>query len=214
MEGESWRELVKKMLPPGASLPDDASDLDYSIAMEYTGPPVGYDVPRVEPLDVNSGAIPTAEPLSESQRSIINKGPPVIEPIPLPVSRIAGVTSSPTHSPRVSGSSESVVSVLQNPDFSSASPSASPGSVQNPPSVPPKPVANEVKRAPVVTFNTVDRPQRKEVDVEKPVFTPYVGVSKDKKKKKCRVCYRCRKGKWKLRSPAWFVMPSIAAIVC
>nr|XP_011465104.1 PREDICTED: extra-large guanine nucleotide-binding protein 3 isoform X3 [Fragaria vesca subsp. vesca] len=125
-------------------------------------------------------------------------GPPVIEPIPLPVSRIAGVTSSPTQSPRVSGSSESVVSVLQNPDFSSASPSASPGSVHNPSSVPPKQVTNEVKRAPVVTFNTVDRSQ-KDVDVEKPVFTPYVPVPKDKKKKKSRVCYRCRKGKWETK---------------
>ncbi|XP_004300182.1 PREDICTED: uncharacterized protein LOC101315054 [Fragaria vesca subsp. vesca] len=198
MEGQSWRELVKNMLPPGASLPDDASDLDYSIAMEYEGPPVGYDVPRVEPVDVNSCAIPTAEPLSESQRLVINMGPPVIEPIPLPVSRIAGVTSSPTQSPRVSGSSESVVSVLQNPDFSSASPSASPGSVHNPSSVPPKQVTNEVKRAPVVTFNTVDRSQ-KDVDVEKPVFTPYVPVPKDKKKKKSRVCYRCRKGKWETK---------------
>lgn len=198
-EGESWRELVRKMLPPGASIPEDASDLDYSIAMEYVGPPVSYDVPRVEPLDVSSRAIPTAEPLSESQRSVTNMGPPVIEPIPLPVSHIAGVTSSPTQSPRLSGSSESVVSVLQNPDFSSASPSASPGSVHNPPGIHPKQVSNEVKRAPVVTFNTVDRSQRKEVDAEQPVFTAYVGVSKEKKKKKSRVCYRCRKGKWETK---------------
>lgn len=198
-EGESWRELVRKMLPPGASIPEDASDLDYSVAMEYLGPPVSYDVPRVEPLDVSSRAIPTAEPLSESQRSVTNMGPPVIEPIPLPVSRIAGVTSSPTQSPRVSGSSESVVSVLQNPDFSSASPSASPGSVHNPPGIHPKQASNEVKRAPVVTFNTVDRSQRKEVDVEQPVFTAYVGVSKEKKKKKSRVCYRCRKRKWETK---------------
>lgn len=198
-EGESWRELVRQMLPPGASIPEDAS-LDYSIAMEYVGPPVAYEVPRVEPLNVNSRAIPTAEPLSESQRSLGNHGPPVIEPIPLPVSCIAGVTSSPTQSARVSGSSESVVSVLQNPDTSSASPSASPVSVHNSSSNhPPNRVVNEVKRAPVVTFNTVERPERKEADIEKPVFPEYVGVFKEKKKKKSRVCYRCGKGKWETK---------------
>ena len=196
---ESWRKLVKKMLPPGASIPADASNLDYSIAMEYVGPPVSYEVPRVEPFDTNSRAIPTAQPLSGSQRSNTHGGHMVIEPIPLPVSRIAvGVTSSPNQSPRVSGSSDSVVSVLQNPDLSSASPSASPASVHNLPSNPPKP-ANEAKRAPVVTFNTVDRPQRKEVEVVKPVYAEYVGVLNERKKKKIRVCYRCGKGKWETK---------------
>ncbi|XP_040989687.1 extra-large guanine nucleotide-binding protein 3-like [Juglans microcarpa x Juglans regia] len=193
--GESWRKLVTKMLPPGASLPEDDSDLDYSIAMEYEGPPVSYEVPRVEPLNANLHAIPTADPLSESQRSAANAGPPVVEPIPLPVSCIAGVTALPTHSPGVSGSSESVASVLQNPDSSSASPSVSPNSVHNPP----KRVTNEVRRAPVVTFNTVNRSDSKEIEVEKPDFINYVGVSKEKKKKKSRVCYRCGKGKWETK---------------
>ncbi|KAJ0051788.1 hypothetical protein Pint_03521 [Pistacia integerrima] len=198
-KGESWKELAKKMLPPGASLPEDSSRLDYSIAMEYKGPPVSYDVPRVEPLDVNSCAIPTAEPLSESQRLVANASAPVIEPIPLPVSYIAGgVTGSPTQSPRLSGSSESVVSVLQNPDFSSASPSASPGSIHNPPSNPPK-QSNEGRRVPVVTFNTVDRSESKKVDAERPVYPEYVGVSKEKKRKKRRVCHRCGKGKWETK---------------
>lgn len=197
--GDDWRELVRKMLPPGAPLPEEEGELDYSIAMEYEGPPVSYEVPRVEPLDVNSSVIPTASIASDSQRLVVQAGPPVIEPIPLPVSCIAGVTSSPSQSPRVSGSSESVVSVLQNPDSSSASPSASPESVHNPPSNPPRVVANEVKRAPVVTFNTVDRSEKKEVDIEKPVFPEYVGVSKEKKKKKRRVCYRCGKGKWETK---------------
>lgn len=192
---ESWRELMKKMLPPGASIPDDASNLDYSIATEYVGPPVSYELPKVEPLDGNSRTIPTAEPLSGSQRSNTHVGSMVIEAIPLPVSRIAGVTRSPNQSPRVSGSSDSVVSVLQNPDLSSASPSASPASVHNPP----QPVVNEVKRAPVVTFNTVDRSQRKEVEVVKPVYSEYVGVLKERKKKKIRVCYRCGKGKWETK---------------
>ncbi|KAF8379014.1 hypothetical protein HHK36_028441 [Tetracentron sinense] len=197
--GENWREMVRRMLPPGAHLPEEVSDIDCSIALEYEGPPVSYEVPRVEPLDVNYPTIPTAsiaEPLSDSQRSVTYAVTPVIEPIPLRVSYIAGVTGSPIQSPRISGSSESVVSVLQNPDSSSGSPSASPGSVHNSAISPPKQAANEVKRAPVVTFNTVEKYEVKEVDAEKPIFPEYVGVSKKENKKKKRVCFRCGKGKW------------------
>ncbi|KAK2427592.1 extra-large guanine nucleotide-binding protein [Trifolium repens] len=177
--GDSWRGLVNNMLPPGASVPDDVSNSDYSIALEYLGPPVPYEVPKIEPLGVKSREV---------------------ERIPLPMSRITGVTGSPNHSPRVSGSSESVVSVLLNPDLSSGSPSASPASVHNPSNVGSKPAINEAKRVPVVTFNTVERSQMKEaVEVVKPVYPEYVGVVKEKKKKKIRVCYRCGKGKWETK---------------
>ena len=180
-DGEHWKEMVKRMLPQGG----DGENIEYSIAMEYTGPLLSYEVPKVEPLDVNSSAIPIAEPLSESRRSLSNGVAPGIEPIPLPVSRIAGVTSSPSHSPRVSYSSESQVSVLQNPDSSSGSPSASPGSVLN----------HQGRRAPVVTF--VDRSERVTGEIENQVFPEDVGVSKERKKnKKSRVCHRCGKGKW------------------
>ncbi|KAG5066439.1 hypothetical protein JHK86_010170 [Glycine max] len=135
-------------------------------SIQYVGPPVSYEVPRVEPFDANSRAIPTAQPLSRSQRSNTHGGHMVIEPIPLLVSHIASVTSSPNQSPRVSGSSDSMVSVLHNPDLYSASPSASPSSIHNLLSNPHKP-GNEVKRASVATFNTIDRPQRKE-EGEKP----------------------------------------------
>ncbi|XP_024985484.1 extra-large guanine nucleotide-binding protein 3-like [Cynara cardunculus var. scolymus] len=197
---KNWREVVKKMLPPGASLPEDCEE-DYSIALEYMGPDVSYELPRVEPLDVNPRSIPTAsvaESFSDSRRSITRDGPPVIEPIPLPVSYIAGVADSPNQSPRLSGSSESVVSVLRNADSFSASPSASPGSVQNQRN---DPNGNDVRRAPAVTFNTIDRPEGKEVDLERPAYPEYVAVSKEKKKKKKkrRVCYRCGKGKWETK---------------
>ncbi|KAI3792909.1 hypothetical protein L2E82_06802 [Cichorium intybus] len=198
---EDWREVVKKMLPPGASLPDESDDLDYSIALEYMGPDVSYTVPRVEPLE----SIPTAsvaESFSDSRRSITREipgpTPPVIEPIPLPVSYIARVAESENQSPRLSGSSESVVSVLHNGDSFSASPSGSPGSVQNHRD---DGHGNEVRRGrgPVVTFNTVDRSETRD---ERPGYSEYVAVSKEKKKKKTtkrRVCYRCGKGKWETK---------------
>ncbi|CAN1174928.1 Extra-large guanine nucleotide-binding protein 3 [Linum perenne] len=189
MERESWKELVRKMLPPGASLPEDESKLDYSIAVEYVGPPVGYEVPKIEPLDVDSSrGIPTAEVLPNGTSS--NSGTPVMDPIPLPVSSyVAGFANSsspPAQSPRPSASSESVVSVLQNPDSSSASGSASPGSVNN--------------NRRVVKFTTVDSSVSKSSDVEKkPVYPEYVVRVSNKKKKKSRVCYRCGRGKWEAK---------------
>ncbi|KAL8521334.1 hypothetical protein ACS0TY_011748 [Phlomoides rotata] len=189
-----WREMVRKMLPPGAPIPDEDS-MDYSIALEYNGPPVAYDVPRVEPLDMNADEIPIAEPVSESRRSVSHQTAPVIEPIPLPVSRIR-VTGPSNQSPRMSGSSESVVSVLQNADFSPSC-SASPSSMHSQQNNVPK--ENEGRR-PVVTFNTVERSEKRVVDSEKQVYPEFVGVTKEKKKRtKARVCHRCGKGKWEMK---------------
>ncbi|XP_051129436.1 extra-large guanine nucleotide-binding protein 3 [Andrographis paniculata] len=196
--GDDWREMVRKMLPPGAPIPDDGDKLDYSIALEYKGPPVMYDLPRVEPLNMNVDSIPVADPIVESRRSM--NSAPVIEPIPLPMSRIANVASPGNQSPRMSGSSESMASVLQNDGFSSPSGSGSPASGNDDPGGP-RGLAGEGKRATVVTFNTtynrVERSERRSMDGEKQVFPEYVGVTKEKKKrKKTRVCYRCGKGKW------------------
>lgn len=201
--GDDWRNMVRKHLPPGASLPEGVNNPDYSIAIEYKGPPIPREVPRVEPLDVGPRLIPTAsiaESLTESQRQFFNSGPPVVEPITLPVSGATRAVDSPTQSPRLSASSESVVSVLQNHDSSSASPSASPGSVHTPQNNSVTRTVNEGRRVPVVTFNTVDRSERKDVDVGYSVYPDYIGVSREKKKqKKIRVCYRCGRGKWEAK---------------
>lgn len=196
-EGSNWEETLRRMLPPGAPLPATVADLDYSIALEYSGPPVSYELPRMEPVAVNYPVIPVAsiadDPLSDSQREAIGADLPVIDPIRLPVSRLVGVTDSPVQSARVSRSSESVVSVLQNPDFSSGSHSVSPGSVHSPASSPPKQTVNEVKRATVVTFDTVDKSSIMEVEPQKPVFPEYVEVPR---REKLKVCYRCKKARW------------------
>ncbi|RXH71061.1 hypothetical protein DVH24_015683 [Malus domestica] len=163
-ERESWKELVRKMLPPGASIPEDAANLEYSLAMEYEGPPVPYDFPY-------------------SKSKVIGK------------LRIYSVC-------------------LAKPDYSSASPSASPGSVHNPPSTRLKQLANEVKRAPVVTFIIVDRSQRKEVDAEKPAFQLMLGFLRRKRRIKVKFVTVAEKENGKLRSRVWFVMLSIATIVC
>lgn len=60
--GGDWEDLVRRMFPPGTTIPEPPANLDYSIALEYDGPPVSYELPRIEP--VNIPAIPTADPVS------------------------------------------------------------------------------------------------------------------------------------------------------
>ncbi|XP_068649938.1 extra-large guanine nucleotide-binding protein 3-like [Aristolochia californica] len=196
LQEKEWAETLRQMLPPGASLSAAQLNLDYSIAIEYDGPPVSYELPKIDPVNVNYPRIPTAtvmEPFSDSQRSAVNSTTPVIEPIRLPISQIAGLTDPTSRSPRVSMSSESVVSVLQNADFSC---SGSPNSARSIPNSPPKPAATEGRRATVVTFDTVnEKLSRSEDIVEEPIYSEYVGVIKEKKKRK-KVCHRCGKGKW------------------
>ena len=50
---KSWEHVLRRMLPAGAPLPDE-EHLDYSIAIEYEGPPVPYDVPKVDPLEIGA----------------------------------------------------------------------------------------------------------------------------------------------------------------
>lgn len=202
---DNWKEMVRRMLPPGAPLPENYGELDYSIAMEYQGPPVAYQVPQIEPLSFDSRSIPTAsvaKSFSGSERCDARLNAPVAEPILLPVSCIADVaiTNSPRRS-RVSGSSESVVSVLQNPEFSSPSQSASPVSAHNDQefqqNVHTPHSRNRERRAQVVTFNTVVHSEVKDSSVpQKPVYNNGV-VEGRRKIKKQKVCFRCGKGKWK-----------------
>ncbi|KAG4388425.1 hypothetical protein AAZX31_09G155400 [Glycine max] len=60
-DDKSWEHILRRMLPAGAPLPDE-EHLDYSIAVEYEGPPVPYDVPKVDPLKIGAstggGAVP------------------------------------------------------------------------------------------------------------------------------------------------------------
>jgi len=60
--GGSWQEMMRRILPPGTAVPEAPPNLDYSIALEYHGPPVPYELPRDDPVE-----IPTAEPASGPQ---------------------------------------------------------------------------------------------------------------------------------------------------
>lgn len=67
-------------MPVSTSKMDDHDEysMEYSFALEYSGPPVGYDVPQVVPVDVYR--IPTAAVVSKA--SVLNNlSLPIIQPI-------------------------------------------------------------------------------------------------------------------------------------
>ncbi|CAL9183620.1 extra-large guanine nucleotide-binding protein 3 [Musa acuminata AAA Group] len=188
MDASSWQEMLRRILPPGTPIPEAPANLDYSIAIEYDGPPVSYELPRVDPVDL----IPTAETAPGSHSSVNGTTPPVVDPIPLPVSRIARCADPPPRSSQTSGSSESVDSVLQNEEFSDASRSDSPVSTHSVPNGQPSQPVNEERRTSVVTFE--EKSESKELYSDLSGSTRDVGVTWREKRK--RVCYRCGKRKW------------------
>lgn len=187
------------MHPLGGALPCSNPNSDYSIAIEYKGSLIHQRVPRVEPLDPSSH-LTQASSFSDDQPSsshAADSRSAFMDHIAIPRSLIAGLTSVPAHGPRVSTSSESVVSVLQNPDSSSVSPSESPDSVCDPSTDLINQSPNEGRRAPVVN-QSVDQSNRGVM--ENPVYVENVGVSNERKKSKpSKLCHRCSKGKWETK---------------
>ncbi|WCJ42148.1 Guanine nucleotide-binding protein alpha-1 subunit [Euphorbia peplus] len=78
----TWEDVLRKMLPAGAPLPDE-DHLDYSIAVEYNGPPVTYDVPRVDPVTVDP-IIRSSSIVSNSDEKEKDLSIPIIAPITAP----------------------------------------------------------------------------------------------------------------------------------
>lgn len=192
LEEKNFHEVLKSMLPPGAMLTNVPANLDYSFALEYQGPPVSYDPPSIDPVDVSLSEIDTAGFVTESFSG--THSAPVVQPIAMPVSRISGVTGSPLRSPRGSGSSASVVSVLQNQESSSVSRSDSAGSAHSSVDTHSRQMENDTKRMPVVTFETVGKPATEELREDEMASPSYVGVSRKDTVK--RACFRCGKRKW------------------
>ncbi|XP_072988460.1 extra-large guanine nucleotide-binding protein 3-like isoform X2 [Typha latifolia] len=197
VDENGWQEMLRRILPPGTPIPEVPANLDYSIAIEYDGPLVSHELPSFEPVNLNYASIPAAEPISDDHRLGNDTATPVMDPIPLPISRIAQCAEPPVQSRQASGgSSESVVSVLQNQEFSDGTHSEYSGSACSSPGTQPTQSINETKRVPVVTFGfgPEDESESKELSVETSASPQYVGVSRTEKRK--LVCYRCGKRRW------------------
>ncbi|CAL5328424.1 unnamed protein product [Camellia sinensis] len=99
------------MLPTGAPLPNE-EQLDYSIAIEYDDPPVPYQVPKFDPLDVDSISIRTSSIVS------VFECLPVV-PVAVPIAKLSrfnkgGRSTSPMEVSRRSSSLSRSQQELQN----------------------------------------------------------------------------------------------------
>ncbi|XP_068656079.1 extra-large guanine nucleotide-binding protein 1-like isoform X2 [Aristolochia californica] len=113
-------KLLRRMLPAEATFPASEGEDEYSFAIEYNGPPIGYDIPRAVPIDIDR--IPTAAvviPTAFGDRLAL----PVIHPLPspyalkaLPGDFIPDVES--VLSPTSVIAFEESVTIAHDPDFS------------------------------------------------------------------------------------------------
>ncbi|XP_010936873.1 extra-large guanine nucleotide-binding protein 3 [Elaeis guineensis] len=178
-ERSSWEEALRKMLPPGAPLPDE-EHLDYSIAVEYDGPAVSYEVPKIEPLDLRSAS----SGASAGDFPALPRGPRF--------NRLR--TGEPRGSPMESARSSSVVQSQRGSaesdggDTSRSSPRAS--SARDPNSLPGSP---RRPRPGTVTFNTAEESEKEEdLSCGSPVAAPPPAAPSRERRR--GVCGRCGKG--------------------
>ena len=211
-DGKAWEDALRKMLPAGAPLPDE-EHLDYSIAVEYQGPPVPYQVPKVDPLDLDSIPVRASTVSTVSDLSLIPVAMP-IHPKHNRFNRIRnGNGNGNGNGVGVGGYSRELNTPEERHRFSPASASASRtqfelqssneegqeftnGIREVEDSEEPN-VNGEGKRAPVVTFNTPRDSEEDESDAYSSAAEFPVGSRGEKEKwwsRKRGVCSRCGKG--------------------
>ncbi|KAJ0077280.1 hypothetical protein Patl1_36284 [Pistacia atlantica] len=117
--------LLRKIMPVvpssskhGGDDDDDAHNVEYSFAIEYSGPPIGYDIPRAVPIAVDE--IPVAAPVVSSSL-LKDSSLPVIQPI----KKSTPVGRKPSREPKLSSESSISSSSLTSSGASSTGPNMS-----------------------------------------------------------------------------------------
>lgn len=200
-EEKAWEEALRKMLPVGAPLPDE-EHLDYSIAIEYQGPHIPYEVPKVDPLDLDSVPVRTPSLASVSDLSSVPVAMPII-PKATRFNRFrngglgSGVMNTPVESPSSSSALRTQFELQGTGDSEFANGIGEPFSDSQR-----KPDVIDGKRAPVVTFNSPRDSDNEEDEsdtyssaAEFSVGSPISGARNGQKSwKKRGVCSRCGRG--------------------
>lgn len=187
----NWEEMLRRMLPPGTAIPE--GNLDYSIALEYDGPPVAYEVPRIDPVDMAD--VPTAEPVSGSYRlgnSVVPVAPVFrprrADPAP-PPARVRGNSESANSAPHDAGDSD------HDEDSRQASREFARSWQGHMDSNRPAVAAPEGRRSHVVTFGLADDSKYDDSseldDTRSEQF-----VAATRKEKRDKTCDRCGRRKW------------------
>ncbi|KAG2603780.1 hypothetical protein PVAP13_4NG011300 [Panicum virgatum] len=182
--GADWEDLVRRMFPPGTTIPEPPANLDYSIALEYDGPPVSYELPRIDP--VNIPAIPTAEPVSGPLGLANANGAVPVAPVLGPARR--GANPPP---PRVAQHAQQSAAA-RDEDYSDDSDSRSARSLQTRHRAAARPAAPEGRRAQVVTFGVAEDSKYESKELDE-ASEQYVAVTRTERKG--RTCHRCGKSK-------------------
>nr|CAB3469238.1 unnamed protein product [Digitaria exilis] len=204
--GADWEDLVRRMFPPGTAIPDPPANLDYSIALEYDGPPVSYELPRIDPvhiptadpvsgpLGLATAAVPVAPVVGHARRANPPPQPPRVAPVQRPQQPSAPQANSATPARDEEeeysdddGSSRSAKSSHSQGQHKAAARSAAPGG----------------RRAQVVTFGVAEDSNKYDSKEFDEVSEQYVAVTRTEKKGK--TCHRCKKSKWESKE---------ACIVC
>ncbi|CAL5050437.1 unnamed protein product [Urochloa decumbens] len=202
-----WEDLVRRMFPPGTTIPEPPANLDYSIALEYDGPPVSYELPRIDPVNIPA-IIPTADPVS-GPMGLANGAVPVAPVVgrprganpPAPPPRAAQPQRAHHSSaPQARGSSPAAArdeEEYSDDDSDSRSAKSLPGHTA---AARPAAAAQEGRRAQVVTFVAAEEDRRRydeSTELDDASSEQYVAVTRAEKKG--RTCNRCGKSKWEAK---------------
>lgn len=209
-----WEDLVRRMFPPGTTIPEPPPNLDYSIALEYDGPDVSYELPRIDPICVP--AIPTAEQASGPLGLGLGTGVVPVAPVIGPAAAARAANPPAPGASRAGGGAAHRAAAAQAQPTARARRGSSPSRDEDgcsdddeeedgsrPPRSSRPAVPTEGRRPQVVTFGEPEdgKYESRDFDAASAEQEQYVAVTRPAVERKGRrtCCHRCGKSKWETK---------------